>query len=194
MAATKYTYNQNVINSGLLQQRIQDSSIATALDFISTTADETDIIDVWFVDALSGAEETTLDGVFAGQDLEEAKVAKQKAINNYRDYKMYVVKYTWPTDSKNYDMDPVSQFKMAATLAYINAGNSLSGDFKWRDADNEDQAFTTQEFKDFGRDVWDRAEELHTVAKAHKDAVAALSATADANSYDYTTETPTWPE
>ncbi len=125
--------------------------------------------------------------------LDDSKAEKQQAINNYRDYKLYIVKYVWPTDSNNYDMDAVSQFKISATLGYINAGNSLPGDFKWRDADNSDQAFTTQEFKDFGKDVWDRAEDMHVVAKAHKDAVEALTTVATVEVYDYTAETPTWP-
>ncbi len=125
--------------------------------------------------------------------LDAAKVAKRQAINNYRDYKLYVLKYNWPADSNNYDMDPTSQFKIAATLAYINAGNTLPGDFKWRDADNVDQAFTTQQFKDFGSDAWDRAENMHEVTKVHKDAVDALTTIATVDAYDYTTETPSWP-
>ena len=90
-------------------------------------------------------------------------------------------------------MDAVSQFKISATLGFINAGNSLPGDFKWRDADNIDRAFTDQQFKDFGKDAWNRAESMHDVAKQHKDAVDALTTVASVDSYDYTTETPVWP-
>jgi len=68
MAATKYTYsisgdfpNQKV-NTTSLTIEINESSIITALDHINTSGD---VCDVWFVDALSGAEETELDAVVA---------------------------------------------------------------------------------------------------------------------------------
>ena len=190
---TKYTYNQDVSNLDLLTTEIVASSIAQTADRIDRLAGSPDTVDVWFPDVLSGADQTTLDTVMSDHDLSEAKTAKRKTINNYRDYKLYVLKYNWPTDSNNYDMDPTSQFKISATLGFINAGNSLPGDFKWRDADNVDRAFTDQQFKDFGKDAWSRAEDMHGVAKTHKDAVAALTTVAAVDAYDYTTETPAWP-
>ncbi len=193
MALTKYTYNQDLGDVGMLVQRVADSSIAETLGHITRSEGSPDTIDVWFPNALIAADQTTLDTLMTGQDLEEAKAAKRLAINNYRDYKLYVLKYNWPTDSNDYDMDPTSQFKISATLGFLNAGNSLPGDFKWRDADNVDQAFTDQQFKDFGKDAWNRAESMHDVTKQHKDAVDALTTVAAVDSYDYTTETPTWP-
>ena len=190
---TKYTYNQDVSDLDLLSTEIAASSIAQTADRIDRVAGSPDVVDVWFPDVLSGGDQTTLDTVLADHDLSEAKAAKRQAVNNYRDYKLYVLKYNWPTDSNDYDMDAVSQFKISATLGFINAGNSLPGDFKWRDADNVDRAFTDQQFKDFGKDAWNRAEEMHDVAKQHKDAVDALTTVASVDSYDYTTETPTWP-
>ena len=71
MAATKYTYsissdfpNQKV-NSEKLTQQIEASAIATALDYVNTDGDECDI---WFADALSGGDETLLDGIVASHD------------------------------------------------------------------------------------------------------------------------------
>ena len=190
---TKYTYNQDVSDLDLLTTEIAVSSIAQTVDRIDRLAGSPDTVDVWFPDVLSGADQTTLNTVLTDHDLSEAKAAKRKAINDYRDYKLYVLKYNWPTDSNDYDMDAVSQFKISATLGFINAGNSLPGDFKWRDADNVDRAFTDQQFKDFGKDAWNRAESMHDVAKQHKDAVDALTTVASVDSYDYTTEAPTWP-
>ncbi len=190
---TKYTYNQDVSDLDLLTTEIAASSIAQTADHIDRLAGSPDTIDVWFPDVLSGADQTTLSTVLTDHDLSEAKAAKRTAINNHRDYRLYVLKYNWPTDSNDYDMDAVSQFKISATLGFINAGNSLPGDFKWRDADNVDRAFTDQQFKDFGKDAWNRAENMHDVAKQHKDAVDALTTVATVDSYDYTTETPTWP-
>ncbi len=181
-----------------LQDDITASSIATAVEGISTSGDT---VVIQFSAELSAAEKTTLDndtlglagGVLAAFDLGCTKAGKIKAINDYRNYKLYVVKYNWPTDSNDYDMDPTSQFKISATLGYINAGNTLPGDFKWRDANNIDRAFSDQQFKDFGRDAWDRAETMHDIAKQHKDAVDALTTISAIDAYDYTTETPTWP-
>ena len=190
---TKYTYNQDIFDLDLLSEEIVKSSIAQTADRIDRLAGSPDVVDVWFPDVLSGADQTTLDTVLAAHDLSEVQAAKRKAINDYRDYKLYVLKYNWPTDSNDYDMDAVSQFKISATLGFINAGNSLPGDFKWRDADNIDRAFTDQQFKDFGKDAWNRAETMHDVAKQHKDTVDTKTTVADVDSYDYTTETPTWP-
>ena len=190
---TKYTYNQNIMDLDLLTTEIAASSIAQTADRIDRLAGSPDIIDVWFPDVLSGADQTTLDTVLTDHSLSEVKAAKRKAINDYRNYRLYVLKYNWPTDSNDYDMDPTSQFKISATLGFINAGNSLPGDFKWRDADNVDHTFTDQQFKDFGKDAWNRAETMHDVAKQHKDTVDTKTTVADVDSYDYTTETPTWP-
>ena len=177
----------------MLSEEIIASSLAPSVDRIASVGCSPDTVDVWFPDILSGADQTTLNTVLTDHGLSEAKATKRLSINNYRDYKLYVLKYNWPTDSNDYDMDSVSQFKISATLGFINAGNSLPGDFKWRDADNVDRAFTDQQFKDFGRDAWNRAEEIHDVAKQHKDAVDALTTVASVDSYDYMTETPTWP-
>jgi len=68
MAATKYTYsisedfpNQKV-NSTLLSKEIDGSAIVTALYYIFTTGD---VCDIWFDDALSGGDQTILDGLVA---------------------------------------------------------------------------------------------------------------------------------
>lgn len=68
MAATKYTYSiqndfpNHKVAIDRLTQEIQASSIVTALDYISTADDDCDI---WFKDALSVGDETTLDGIVA---------------------------------------------------------------------------------------------------------------------------------
>lgn len=62
---TKYTYNlandfpDGVINSTKLASEIAVSSIVTALDRIDVSGN---VIDIWFRDALSAANRTTLDG------------------------------------------------------------------------------------------------------------------------------------
>jgi len=71
MAATKYTYSISgdfpnaKVATDKLSDQIEASSIATALDCINTHGDDCDI---WFEDALSGADQTTLDGVVAAHD------------------------------------------------------------------------------------------------------------------------------
>lgn len=190
---TKYIYNQDVSNLDLLTTEIAASSIAQTVDRIDRVAGSPDTVDVWFPDVLSGGDQTTLNTILTDHDLSEAQAMKRKAINDYRDYRFYVLKYNWPTDSNDYDMDPTSQFKISATLGFLNAGNSLPEGFSWRDADNVDRTFTDQQFKDFGKDAWERAESMHDVAKQHKDAVDALTTVSAVNAYDYTTETPAWP-
>ncbi len=190
---TKYTYSQDVADLDLLTTEIAASSIAQTVDRIDRVAGSPDTVDVWFPDVLIAADQTTLNTVLTDHDLSEAKAVKRKAINDHRDYLLYVTKYNWPTDSNDYDMDPTSQFKISATLGFINAGNTLPAGFTWRDADNVDQTFTDQQFKDFGKDAWNRAEDMHDVAKQHKDAVDAKTTVADVDSYDYLTEAPAWP-
>lgn len=65
MAATKYSYDISTdilsaaVDSTRLTHEIQDSSISTSLQHIDTYGD---VLDVWFVDALSAADKTVLDG------------------------------------------------------------------------------------------------------------------------------------
>lgn len=68
MALTKYTYsilsdfpNQKVESISLTNE-IHDSSISTDLSHINTSIGA-DTCDIWFVDVLSGGDETTLDGI-----------------------------------------------------------------------------------------------------------------------------------
>jgi hypothetical protein len=72
MAATKYTYLVSTDFTGLtesapslsrLTSEIQESAIVTALDYINMSAGET--VDIWFKDALSGGDQTVLDGLVA---------------------------------------------------------------------------------------------------------------------------------
>jgi len=68
MASTKYTYSiqndfpNHKIDSDRLTQEIRASAIITALDYIHTVTDDCNI---WFKDALSGGDETILDGLVA---------------------------------------------------------------------------------------------------------------------------------
>jgi hypothetical protein len=68
MAATKYTYSvsgdtaDGKVAPDSLANEIQASSIVTALDYISVNGD---VLDIWFKDALSGGDETTLTAVVA---------------------------------------------------------------------------------------------------------------------------------
>lgn len=68
MPATKYTYSisvdfpNQIVATDRLSIEIKDSAIVTALDYINTSSDDCDI---WFKDALSGGDETILDGLVA---------------------------------------------------------------------------------------------------------------------------------
>lgn len=59
MALTKYSYTKNV-NSDKLTREIVNSAIVTALSHIDTAGTA---LDVWFDDALSGGDETILNGL-----------------------------------------------------------------------------------------------------------------------------------
>jgi len=68
MAATKYAYSVSTdfpnakVNIDSLTDEIQASTITVALDYINVAGDDCDI---WFKAAITGAEETTLDGIVA---------------------------------------------------------------------------------------------------------------------------------
>jgi hypothetical protein len=68
MAATKYIYSisndflNGAIASDELASEIRESTITIALDYITTAGD---VCDIWFKEALSGSEETVLDGIVA---------------------------------------------------------------------------------------------------------------------------------
>jgi len=77
MASVKYTYSINddflngIVAPDSLTQEIQISTITIAIDFIGTSGD---ICDIWMKASLSGAEETTLEGIVAahvGEELSE---------------------------------------------------------------------------------------------------------------------------
>jgi hypothetical protein len=71
MSLTKYTYSitgdfpNDAVAIEKLVVEIDDSSITTALDHVETAGD---VCDIWFDDALSGGDETTLDGLVAAHD------------------------------------------------------------------------------------------------------------------------------
>jgi hypothetical protein len=113
MAATKYTYsvsgdfpNQKV-DVNRLTKEIRESAIVTALDYIDVSGDDCDI---WFKDALSGGDQTILDGIVAahsGEPLPDA--AKPVTIEGSRfdsDGKQVIVptpapagSFTWYTSA-----------------------------------------------------------------------------------------------
>ncbi|MGW8289041.1 MAG: hypothetical protein ACWGNP_02100 [Candidatus Bathyarchaeia archaeon] len=74
MASTKYTksissdFPNEAVDTARLTQEIQASSIVTALDYINTSGDDCDI---WFKDALSAGDQTTL-GTVVGAHSGEA--------------------------------------------------------------------------------------------------------------------------
>ena len=64
MALTKYTYSKDANISVLADEVLADAGITTALDHIDLIDDaDPDTVDIWFVDAISGAEETALNAV-----------------------------------------------------------------------------------------------------------------------------------
>jgi hypothetical protein len=80
MALTKYTYSisvdfpNSIVETSRLTNEIRVSAIVTALNRIDTAADD---CDVWFNDALSGGDQTLLDGIVAvhsGEPVEGAPI------------------------------------------------------------------------------------------------------------------------
>jgi len=66
MALTKYTYSKDANISVLQDEVLADPGITTAVDRIDLIDDaDPDTVDIWFVDPISGAEETALDAVVA---------------------------------------------------------------------------------------------------------------------------------
>ena len=64
MALTKYTYSKDANISVLGDEVLADAGITTALDHIDLIDDaDPDTVDIWFVDPISGAEQTALDAV-----------------------------------------------------------------------------------------------------------------------------------
>jgi len=111
MAATKYTFSiysdfpNHKVATDRLSQEIADSTIVTALDYINTSGDD---CDVWFKDALSSGDVTTLDGlvvVHSGEPLpDEATPVKIDGARFDSDGKQVIVptpapsgSYTWYT-------------------------------------------------------------------------------------------------
>lgn len=63
---TSYNFTQQVGYPSLLQTQIQASSISTALDHIETDGSGSGmLVMVWFVSALSSADQTTLNSIMA---------------------------------------------------------------------------------------------------------------------------------
>ena len=82
MSATKYTYSissdfpNSKVCTGRLVYEISGSSIVTAIDSVNTSGD---VCDIWMKAALSGGDETTLDGIVAahsGEPLPNAEAPK----------------------------------------------------------------------------------------------------------------------
>ena len=64
MALTKYTYSKDANITVLADEVLADAGITTVLDHIDLIDDaDPDTVDIWFVDAISGAEQTALDAV-----------------------------------------------------------------------------------------------------------------------------------
>lgn len=89
MAATKYTYSISgdfpnaKVSLDRLSEEIQTSPIVTALDYVNAAGDDCDI---WFKDALSGGDETLLDGIVAahsGEPLPEAATPIPTIVDGY---------------------------------------------------------------------------------------------------------------
>lgn len=122
MAATKYSYSvsgdfpNEKVDVNRLTKEIRESAIVAALDYIDVSSDDCNI---WFKDALSGGDQTVLDGIVAahsGEPLPDA--AKPVTIDGARfdsDGKQVIVptpapsgSYTWYT-SKGDQLDPLSR-------------------------------------------------------------------------------------
>jgi len=126
MAATKYTYsisgdfpNQKV-NSTILTKEIEGSAIVTALDYIFTSGDECDI---WFDDALSGGDQTILDGLVAAHqgtdttDAPQTVTSEEESISTTTEYR----------DKINSTLDPVTGGTYRVAWSYeVKTSNSSS--------------------------------------------------------------------
>jgi hypothetical protein len=129
MAATKYTYSvsgdfpNQAVHVGALLREIGESSITIAVDEINRFGD---IIDIWMKAALTGAEETTLDGVVAAHqgtpdDIDPPVMDDGRPI---------VRADTRPIDFETY-------FTMAGDSTGIGTGQILKWDFSNSDNDYE---------------------------------------------------------
>jgi hypothetical protein len=105
MAATKYSYlitsafpNQKV-NSDSLRDEIEASAILTALDAININPeDESGYCAIWFVDALSGGDETLLNGIVAAHQGEPPVTVQFQAPSKLiMDSKVVTEDQTWET-------------------------------------------------------------------------------------------------
>lgn len=82
MAATEYTYSiqsdfpDQKVNPVLLKQEIDNCPISTALERINEDGDDCNI---WFADALSSGDKTTLDGIIAAHQGTETTSEPQHA-------------------------------------------------------------------------------------------------------------------
>jgi len=83
--STKYVYPvsdtaNDLVDVGSLTQEIADSTIAIALDYIAVDGVD---VDIWFKAAISGAEETTLDGIVAAHTGEPLPDVQDVSIDNF---------------------------------------------------------------------------------------------------------------
>jgi hypothetical protein len=140
MAKTKYTYSvsgdfpNGKVATDRLTEEIQESTIITALDYITVYGDDCDI---WFKDALSAGDQTTLDGIVAahsGEPLEPDAVPVQLPQARFdTDQKQVTVitpaprgTFTWYTSCGDVK-DPLGRGEGEQALIEIAGGTTPGG-------------------------------------------------------------------
>ncbi len=89
MASVKYDYTK-LLNAGRLERDIRESSIVTALDYVTTLGDT---VEVWMKGTLSSGDETTLDGLVSSCT-NEALVPEGPVVDEEGNQKV-VIKEEW---------------------------------------------------------------------------------------------------
>ncbi len=131
MAATKYTYALSSFTSGLNVDRftdeVRDSTILIALDHIDVNAPD---VDVWFKDALSGGDQTTLTGLVSahtGTPPDDAPIQVTVTINEDVNHTI--------TGVHTYDRANGGVIILPAGTAFPSS--PVEGEFFWRSDQNK---------------------------------------------------------
>ena len=137
MAITKYTYSiaadtlNGIVNLTSLEEEIRNSSIITALDNISTVSDS---LDIYFKDAISTGDKSTLDSLVAAHDGTDSpdeptqvEIAKQVLPPAFADKvlpdgkKLYRRKYGIVLDNSSTEIAAGQTGTLSFVVPYANA-------------------------------------------------------------------------
>ncbi len=132
-------------------------------------------------------EATEIEYVVSDLPLEQAKAVCKAEVDVLKFQKIQVpVVY----NGNNYDSDPTSLSNLTATVAIINAGSTLPPGFTWRDADNNDVSLDAAGVIALADVMFNRVNDCYNASWTHKNAINALTTTADVAAYDMSSGWP----